>query len=199
MKRGGLRCPIVLRHHWVAGIVTYAKGGAIVALDVRDSAPSPVIHDGRRRALHKHCPQVEIIHLRNAKQKQGSNNDGVFVSAAFGACELGIRPRDPMRHLRTPAAIYSSSSAAASWVASALRTTTIRVDGQHANKTIAVTPSIRMQGNPSAHRSQKHGNEAMSVECQRRVRTTWSSPSIVYTETTGTDSFIRNPHTPYIW
>lgn len=90
-RRGKMFFPMFLRHHWMAGILTCRHG--VETLTTYDSAPSPVVREDLRRVLDTMWPDLHREEGFCPRQKRGSDDCGLFMTATFFADYLNVTVR----------------------------------------------------------------------------------------------------------
>eukprot|EP00796_Vickermania_ingenoplastis_P011480 gene11479-biopygen8332 len=81
-KKRRLYFPLFVRHHWIAGILRMNKKGKAL-LETFDSAPSYVVQKDLREQLKPLWPDLVIHEGPSPRQNPGSNDCGLFMTAAF--------------------------------------------------------------------------------------------------------------------
>lgn len=86
--------PIFVRHHWIAGILRI-NGKGKEFLGFYDSAPSSLVHRDFKRSLVKVWPSLRFYEEPSARQARGSDDCGLFMTAAFFAVHLNETVAEP--------------------------------------------------------------------------------------------------------
>lgn len=81
-RRKKLFFPLFVRHHWIAGILRLIKNRRCV-LEIYDSAPSPIVHKDLKKKLKHYWKDLSIQNISCPRQRPGSNDCGLFMTAAF--------------------------------------------------------------------------------------------------------------------
>jgi len=86
--------PIFVRHHWIAGVLRMNPKGKEF-LGYYDSAPSRIVHKDFKRSLAKVWPRLQFYEEHSAHQARGSDDCGLYMTAAFFAMHLNETVADP--------------------------------------------------------------------------------------------------------
>lgn len=86
--------PLFIRHHWIAGVLRMNRKGKFL-LEIRDSAPSRIVHKDLKKALKSRWRELFIYSSPYPRQKPGSNDCGLFMAAAFFGDYLDLTIASP--------------------------------------------------------------------------------------------------------
>lgn len=81
-----LYAPLFLRHHWIAGILTWDEHEGYV-LSVYDSAPSFLVYKDLMAKLRDLWPELCVVTGECVQQERGSEDCGIHMTAVFFSAE----------------------------------------------------------------------------------------------------------------
>lgn len=98
-----LLVPIFIRHHWIAGLLTWSRKSGVI-LTIYDSAPSPIVHKDLYKVVRDLWPELKVRFGESPRQERGSDDCGLYMSVVFFAThfEKSVTMRtDTTKRLRT--------------------------------------------------------------------------------------------------